>query len=173
LVRTPQEIFERYCSIHIGHNTHLPVVCIKPIPPDDRCPFLRGNKCAVHAKKPVLCRVSPLARITKAEGGTEYYNNGAGCAHKPQTVTVREHIADVASEEAVQAGRVWTDLLVALLPLIPETFSTEDVRQQFYNVLFGALYLAYDMDKPFVPQLQENGEKLKIICGFKEDAADE
>ena len=41
LGRTPSEIVDKYCDTYMGPDSHLPVVRIKPVPPDNSCPFLR------------------------------------------------------------------------------------------------------------------------------------
>lgn len=174
--RTTKEIIDRHCEVYEGRQSHFPVVHVLPIPPDNACPFLLNKKCTVHAKKPVLCRVYPLARIFavardgESEGDEKprYYFNGAGCKHEPKSITVREWIADVANEESEQAAKLWGDITATIYPLIqPDKLKVStETRQQMFNILFSVLYLEYDMNKPFIPQFQENFEKLKVI--FKE-----
>ena len=161
LGRTPHEILERYCEVYEGHSTCFPVVRIIPIPPDDACPFLRNKKCVIHEKKPVICRVYPLARIF-IHGDVRYRFEGAGCKHEPRNITVREWIADVASEESEQAALIWGETVSTLLPLVhPDELKVPtDVREKILGIILKALWLDYDMKEPFVPQLSRNAEKL-------------
>jgi hypothetical protein len=97
------------------------------------------------------------------EGKTLYFYHGSSCSHGTQSVTVREHIGDVASDEAEQAGRLWSETIYEIYPLIQPDKMPAEMWAQMFALLFGGLYLAYNMDKPFVPQLQANSEKLKLM----------
>jgi Fe-S-cluster containining protein len=152
--RTPQEILERYCECYTGGTSHFPVVRLLPVPPDNSCPFLRNKKCSIHAKKPAVCRVFPLARMFTSEGQSRYIFNGSGCKHEPNPVTVREWIADFAEDEAEEAGQVWRDALISLYPKI---------MGQALPVMVGGLWLAYDIVQPFVPQLKANVQRIERI----------
>ena len=170
LVRTPEEILERYCEVYEGHTSHSPVVRVKPIPPDNACPFLRNKKCVIHAKKPVVCRVYPLARIF-VDGKSKYCLSGAGCKHEPRSITVREWIADVASEESEQVAQLWGDTLATILPLIhPDKLKvSKDIREKILNIMLYSLWLDYDMKEPFIPQLSRNAAKLTLVLKELQD----
>lgn len=173
--RTPQEILERYCEVYEGGQSHFPVVRVVPVPPNNSCPFLRERKCSVHAKKPVVCRVYPLARMSGGEDGDiKYLFSGAGCTHEPQRITVREWIADVASEECTQAGKLWSEALTAIYPLIqPDKLKVPaQVRQKLITITTFTLWLKYDMKKPFVPQLEKNYKEMQTILHTITEYAD-
>ncbi len=55
---------ERYTSRHIGPQTGLPVVTLKPA---DKiflwCPFVTQDGCGVYDNRPSSCRMYPLARL--------------------------------------------------------------------------------------------------------------
>jgi len=174
--RTPKEIIERYCEVYEGDNSHFPVVRVKPVPPDNSCPFLRNRKCSVHAKKPGVCRVYPLARVFKVEGESRYYLNGSSCKHEPRNITVREWIADFATEESEQAGRLWSDIIVKLHPAIqPEALPySAQTRQKIITITAFYLWLHYDMKKSFAPQLEENFKKVQgLLQDIKNTGDDE
>lgn len=162
--RTPQEIIERYCEVYEGQTSHLPVVRVLSVPPDGSCPFLRGKKCAVHAKKPVLCRTYPLAKI-RTDEKTLYHFAGSSCKSNPKTITVREWLADVASDEAEEAGALWWEISKHLYTvLLPENLNVPaDTRKTIINTVFIPLYLIYDIAEPFLPQFQRNIDELKAI----------
>lgn len=170
LGRTPADIIDRYCEVYEGHSSHIPIVRLVPVPPDNRCPFLRNKKCSVHAMKPTICRVYPLARIHGAEGKSRYYLNGSSCKHDTHPVTVREWIGDVASDESEEAGRSWWDILFEVVPhLQPDQFSGSVMdRQQLLGRLLEILWLDYDIQKPFVPQLRSKTTIIKQM--FRDNA---
>jgi len=173
LGRTPLEIVKRYAEVYEGQTSHLPVVRILPLPPDDRCPFLKKNgRCAVHDKKPVLCRAYPLARIS-SDGDLRYVFSGAFCKHPAKSITVRDWLGDVASEEAEAAGRLWGEALTYICPRVVLNAIPEKLRQDALQTLLGILYLDYDMKQPFVPQFSAKFEKLKVAFSHIEEAARE
>lgn len=163
--RTPEEIITRYCEVYEGEHTHIPVVWLKPVPPDNACPLLRDRKCAVHAAKPVVCRVYPLARIANSQAGNiRYYFNGASCRHEPRPIKVRDWLADVASEESEQAGLAWMNTIACVLYGIhPERMKCgRETRSRVLNDVFIAMYLNYDLKAPFAPQLERNIGLLRV-----------
>ena len=166
LGRTPEEIIERRCEVYEGCNSHLPVVRIIPQPPEDSCPYLLKRRCSVHAAKPVLCRVFPLARINKASGVPEYYySEDSGCQYAGnEPTTVREWVADVASEESERAAAAWTAAVRRLAPVIFDGYEKwpDDQHTKILNALFVTLYLPYDTTQDFALQCEMN---VDILCG--------
>jgi hypothetical protein len=108
-----------------------------------------------------------LARLYESDGHSRYYLNGSSCHHKPRPVTVREWIGDVASDESENAGRLWRDVLAVVLPCVqPDKLkASTSEREKIIRILVGVLWLSYDTQKPFVPQLEVKLEKLKeVFC---------
>jgi len=163
--RTPAEIIERYCDRFVGENSRLPLVVLRMVPPKQACPFLRNKRCSVHSAKPGSCRMYPLARVYELEGPAKFHQIQASCNHEPNTLTVREWIAEFADEENQRAGRLWNDILFPLTAAIhPNRFScSREQRSEMQDVIFHHLYLQYDPAKEFLPQLTENAENLRQI----------
>ena len=164
LSRTPEEIIKRYCDVYEGENSHFPVVWLMPVPPDDRCPFLINRKCVVHTAKPVLCRIFPLARIMGKESkGSRFYFNGSSCHHDPKTTVIRDWIGDVASEDSENAGILWADIVSGVLSAIhPRTLQcSKEKRAKILNAVFCILWLPYDTEKDFAPQLEQSATLLR------------
>jgi len=166
LGRTPMEVIKRYCEVYIAPTSKLPVVRVLPLPPKSACPFLHRKKCSIHSKKPVVCKVFPLARLYFADGdGTsKYCLSETGCGQSQKKITVREWIGDLASEEAEKAGKAWLDILVYLVQIVEKmSILPEDVRGLTYDTIFAALYINYDIEKPFIQTLDYNFNNLKMI----------
>ena len=56
------DFLRKYCSMHIGPTSRIPVIMLRPVGKDDRCPLLKNNKCSVHKVKPSVCGMFPLGR---------------------------------------------------------------------------------------------------------------
>lgn len=58
-----QDFLARHTRSHIGPETGLPIVSLKPVPTEDlRCPFVTETGCAVYDARPASCRTYPLMR---------------------------------------------------------------------------------------------------------------
>lgn len=160
LGRSPSEIVDKYCDTYAGPDSHLPVVRIKSVPPDHSCPFLRNKKCIVHKDKPMVCAVYPLARITQPGEPTPFYvlQPGKPCGGTDRTVTVRQWLGHLCSEEGEQTGMMWGELVAlfarALHFIWPQM--TDEQKEKVSSSLFMLLYLDYDIGAPFLPQLKIN-----------------
>ena len=54
---------EQYTQQHIGPETGLPIVTLRPDPANDRCcPFVAAEGCRVYNARPASCRIYPVAR---------------------------------------------------------------------------------------------------------------
>lgn len=61
----PSGLFlERYTRNHLGPQTRLPVVTLKPAPGGEGiCPFVTPDGCGVYENRPSSCRMYPLIRV--------------------------------------------------------------------------------------------------------------
>lgn len=61
---TSTRFLERYADRHIGPQTGLPVVTLKPGENIFRsCPFVKADGCSVYENRPSSCRIYPLMRL--------------------------------------------------------------------------------------------------------------
>jgi len=62
---------EIYTSQHIGPESGLPVITLKPGSKTDRlCPFVTPKGCRVYSDRPASCRLYPMARGTSRDRQT-------------------------------------------------------------------------------------------------------
>ena len=61
---TAQDFLTRYCSQHIGAESGLPIVTLKPKETRQlTCPFVTPAGCKVYAARPSACRIYPIVRV--------------------------------------------------------------------------------------------------------------
>ena len=97
---TSTEFLSTYTSQHIGPQTGLPVVSLRPKNDDNLlCPFVSPDGCQVYANRPTSCRLYPIARAI------------APC---PQTDKISEHFALIKEphcqgfhQKSTQTVRQW------------------------------------------------------------------
>jgi len=62
---------ENFTNQHIGPESGLPVITLKPDQKTDRlCPFVTPQGCSVYPDRPASCRLYPLARGTSRDRQT-------------------------------------------------------------------------------------------------------
>jgi len=61
---TAQDFLNRYCSQHIGAESGLPIVTLKPKEAWQlTCPFVTPAGCKVYVARPSSCRIYPIVRV--------------------------------------------------------------------------------------------------------------
>lgn len=156
LVRTPAEIIERYCVVYGGKDSHMPIVKIDPVPPDNTCPFLRDRKCIVHKDKPLVCAVYPLARATGPEGPFYVLKPDVKCGGNDRTVSVRDWIGPVRNDESDEFSVLWFDVINALTRPLQTQWGdfSSDRRDEILTTFHKLLNLCYDTHQDFIPQFK-------------------
>lgn len=167
LGRTLDDIIERYCEVYKGPDSHLPIVRIRPNPPDNACPFLRDRKCIVHKDKPMVCAVYPLSRAFEYGTDAPYYvlQTDVTCGRRDRTVSVRQWMGPLCNEESEQAGTEWGDLTAILGTGLVKSWNSmpNPTKEDLLNTLYPILYLNYDIREPFLPQLEHNAVGALLI----------
>ena len=60
---TSAQFLEKFTSQHIGPDSGLPIVTLKPTDPQElACPFVTPQGCSVYEDRPSSCRTYPLMR---------------------------------------------------------------------------------------------------------------
>lgn len=168
---TCDQIVQKYGDVYLGKNSRVPIVRLRPVGSDHRCPFLQDNKCTVHELKPTVCALFPLGRAISFED------------HKPDEITqdmVQFFFCDPNCGDNNQKHTVLEWMIRSKLPIDDEFFlkwqmvlmkvsdyvratekeMPEETFENLNNILFFLLYLAYDTQKDFMPQFIERTEKI-------------
>jgi len=171
---TPEQVIAHYGHKYLGQNSCIPLVRLKPVGKNNCCPFLNGNRCAVHASKPIVCALFPLGRYKKraeenpdAQMETGYILQPVTCSgHKP--TTVRTHLESFGIPIQDDFFVKWSETLAYLT-----TFCGEMIRlgaspmgmQLIWKQIEECLYNLYDTSKEFESQFDGNIAALKKVLG--------
>ena len=115
----------------------------------------------------MVCAVYPLARITQPGEPAPFFvlQPANPCGNTGCTVTVRQWLDHLCSEEGEQTGMMWGELIAlftwALHFLWPQI--SDEQKKSFCSSLFVFLYLNYDVKEPFVPHLNANAMGVVIF----------
>lgn len=170
------DFFLRYCSMHIGSNSRMPIIMLRPVGKDDCCPLLKNSKCSVHAVKPAVCGMFPLGRYVafpKDDFGTrslessevKYLLQPLECGDESETHTVREWLSgfDIALED--KAYLLWNQALSQISVKLQELEKKWNMMtmMDIWFVTRVVMYENYEHDKEFLPQLEFNFAGLKSL----------
>ena len=167
----PQEFIQKYCECYVGDSSRLPIVRLKPVGSDKRCPMLQGRRCAIHNAKPEVCAMFPIGRCMTIEKDKKdesdaiseiiYINQPISCGDKRATHTVREWLSKfnipVDDEYFIEWHKVISSMSLDIHEL--ENYTPERIKELMYNNLITFLYIDYDLEKDFMKQFKLNAEK--------------
>lgn len=164
--RNPVEIVSSYCECYDGPGSHLPVVQIKPVQPNNACPFLRNKKCAVHLDKPIVCAAYPLAKVSEPQDDPYYILQNISCGQNDRTVSVRQWLGKYCNEESNIFDTRWAECVTSIATALQEKWSqlNNEGKGRILNFIFCKAYLDYDTNKEFIPQFESNA--MKIFAGI-------
>ena len=130
------EFLETYAIQHIGPETGLPIVTLRPDAANEKCcPFVTDDGCRVYNARPSSCRIYPVARAISLNRDTGRVTEHFALLKEPhcqgfsqeKSQTVREWTRD----QGVDAYCRFNDMLMEIISLknrlIPGPL---DLRQQ-------------------------------------------
>jgi Fe-S-cluster containining protein len=150
------EFLAQYTSQHIGPESGLPIVTLKPkAGPELICPFVSPQGCTVYANRPSSCRIYPLVRGLARSRQTGEVNErfmvlqephclGFGASRK-QTVKQWMHGQEIETYNAIN------DQLMEIISL-KNQLRPDPLDLKSRHLLYIALY---DLDN-FRIQIQAN-----------------
>ena len=160
---SPEELFKRYCETYIGHDSCIPIVRLKPRGSVKRCPLL----------KPGVCAMFPIGRcVTVDQKAAETVNTkiveiqyvftNPGCGDNAETHTVREWLSEFGIPVEDEFFKLWHQKIFQLGSIFrkAEKVCSDHTMELVWTATFVELYLEYDTSKDFLPQFEENSEKI-------------
>lgn len=158
------DFFHKYCSMHIGDSSRMPIVMLRPVGKDERCPLLKNNKCSVHKAKPSVCGMFPLGRyvpLGKEEldcSKVKYLLQPIECGDKPETHTVRKWLSDfdISLEDTVYIR--WNQTVSVISQKLKKLEMQLDMltMMSLWLTVRIALYENYTSTEEFLPQFDAN-----------------
>lgn len=165
----PKTVIDRYCNLYVGENSRLPVVVIRPLGKERVCPFLKNNRCTIHASKPTVCALFPLGRFAAVKedkpGETQYFLQPVHCGTKSETHTVRSWLTSFDLLESDAWFHAWQNAILRLSPLMRRLGVKYSARilETLYSLMFVELYLHYEQNQDFLAQFKKNADNLTSL----------
>jgi len=174
------DVINNYTDIQIGHDSKMPVAMMGQRF-DGSCPFLSLGKCMVHDHKPVTCAFFPVGRIIRTDTREIRYflqekDPRSQCKHGDKTYTLREWLEGFNLLGSDEDTFAWTDGITDLSNSKAITWYRENydkleqrTREIIFDISAGALYLKYDLDKPYAEQVKSNVQEIIMILDIAFD----
>lgn len=144
LAMTAEAFLNTYAATHVGPQSGLPVVTLRPQPGAElKCPFVAPGGCRIYPDRPASCRMYPVARMARRDRATgrisaEYMLiREAHCKGFDQgrPMTVNQWMADQGLEPYNAAN----DAVIELIGIKQQHHPQQLSRAQFDDI-FTALY---------------------------------
>ena len=121
------------------------------------------NRCKIHSNKPTVCALYPLGRGASREGKKAkifYILQPTTCGGMDEIHTPREWMGEFNLLESEQWFSVWQDIVMEISEQIRKVLPQMPGRSgdELLMGITEILYLHYELDKPLIPQVKENGK---------------
>ena len=168
------EAIDKYTTFGIGKDSKLPLLYLRERP-DGSCSLLRKGKCTVQSEKPAVCAIYPLGRMVI--GKDQHYSYFTQPNYCPGDVghtsgathSLEEWLSEFNIRPHEKEYLAWNKLATICSEFLRSI--TDDAKAllspraiNMINVAYcGALYLDYDTTKEYVPQVEQNQERVESM----------
>ena len=155
----PKLTARSFCRIYIGSVSHLPVLRLAPVKEEhNNCPFLNENRCAIHEARPLVCALYPLGQEISLEGKVSYYFQSTRCGGQVYRATLADYLAGQRIQEREPMDVRWAQCCMQLEQEASrwEAAFHPVILRRFQAKLCEALYYCYDVNLPWLEQLEKN-----------------
>lgn len=160
------QFLDQYTDPALLNECGFFVFFLKSVGENETCILLKDSRCAVHAAKPLACRLYPYMVEPNESGECRYlYSREREHHFRGPVIETRSWMKKYFPKEDrtfLQEDYSRSGAIAMLLRRIPNDRKTEALFH-FYRLR----YSEYDLDKPFLEQFRDNQEKLvKILSGM-------
>lgn len=166
---SPSQFFQTYCMTHVGDASRFPIIRLKPVGSNRRCPLLKNQLCSVHNVKPAVCAMYPLGRYIAIDQNSaefdetdisqvKYLLQPIDCGDKSEEHTVRRWLGDFNFSLEDHAFLKWNGALNKICTQIKKLEKQWDMMtmMEIWYVVRVIFYENYELDKDFLPQFESN-----------------
>ena len=170
-----EEFVRLYCESYIGDNSCMPLVRLKPLGTDKRCPLLgQDHKCIVQKAKPIVCAMYPVGRaflIDQQSEDVQYFVQKQNCGDKSETHTVREWLNEFgySPEDSFFVDWAKTVIFVSERLIRLNRKCTADQMRPIWSGVHEELYRGYDLCKGFNDQFIQRTRNLTEFIKEREE----
>ncbi len=160
----PADMIRQNCGMYIGDDSHLPIIYLNERD-DSSCRLLRKGRCMVQDCKPIVCAIHPLGRYYFAEDDQIHYFRTESCQQGREDGriwTLVEWLDSFGIRELDDMSKAWFRASMDVAA-VTSKMSREKIPVHLYAEIISALYLDYDIQKPYAEQLSANMGRLRRV----------
>lgn len=151
-----EEILPKNFEGYVSSDFHVPVYVLAERL-DGSCRLMRNGRCMVQQNKPVVCAIYPLGRFFEVADDSFHYfmNRGVVCPGRQgnRVWTLNEWLDEFHIRESEEMTAVWHKL-VAKVATVSARMKKENIRGGLLERLRYLLYLGYDINAPYIEQVE-------------------
>ena len=159
------DVIARNTTGYIGNDSHLPVLMLRERL-DGSCSLMRNGRCMVHHDKPAACALLPLGRFYDfRDNKFHYFMNKLGCPNcreSDRMWTLQEWLNEFRIEEYEPLTEAWNKLIGGLV-VATHKMPEKKISGRVLDVLLAALYIDYDISKPYIEQVERHMVELQDV----------
>jgi len=155
---------------YIAEGVKLPIFLLNTTGKDDRCVFLKDNRCTVQNEKPRACRLYPFGATPDDAGGYDF----SIVSQKPHHFRGRTvRVGDWMEENLTAEDNAYMEMDIEALKQLAPALKVEDKSGEDFalSMTLFLRYFNYDLDKPFIEQFARNMASLHTAlskgCGVE------
>lgn len=176
------DVLAEYAEPVLLHESGYLIFMLKTVGEDDACIFLKDNRCTIHDVNPRACRTYPISIGPDGKGGYEqfismeqpHHNNGPQMSVKKwvQRRCSKQDFAfwdeEYGTVKEIKFFLKWSNIIRELGSVFrkAEGKVKNSLMESVWTLTLVKLYLAYDMEKDFLPQFEDNSKELLALVQF-------
>ena len=155
-----EDVYGQHAHPSLLHDAY-PIFLLNTQGEDQSCVFLKDGRCGVYEGRPHVCRLYPFT-VKGGDRGRRFMYYQYLDSHASHFEGGRVKIGDLMYRNFTKDAKAFLEMEASMLPELGALLRKlgPDGRRQFLFRLLYYRYYNYELDRPFLPQYQENQRQL-------------
>ena len=162
-----EDVYGQYAHPSMLHDAY-PIFLLNTQGEDQSCVFLKDGRCGVYEGRPHVCRLYPFT-VKGGDRGRRFMYYQCLDSRASHFGGGKVKIGDWMYRNFTKDAKAFMEMEASMLPELGMLLRKlgPDGRRQFLFRLLYYRYYNYELDRPFLPQYQENQRQL--ILALREE----
>ena len=155
-----EDVYGQHAHPSLLHDAY-PIFLLNTQGEDQSCIFLKDGKCSIYEGRPRVCRLYPFT-VKGGDRGRRFMYYQCLDSQASHFEGGRVKIGDWMFRNFTKDAKAFMEMEASMLPELGALLRKlgPDGRRQFLFRLLYYRYYNYELDRPFLPQYQENQRQL-------------
>lgn len=162
-----EDVYGQHAHPSLLHDAY-PIFLLNTQGEDQSCIFLKDGKCSIYEGRPRVCRLYPFT-VKGGDRGRRFMYYQCLDSRASHFGGGKVKIGDWMYRNFTKDAKAFMEMEASMLPELGMLLRKlgPDGRRQFLFRLLYYRYYNYELDRPFLPQYQENQRQL--ILALREE----